>query len=309
MQTLSTTSCAIDAGRLAVQVTRDIVYGQALVGCADGAAGTLRSLRLDRYAPADAPGTPPRPVLVLAFGGAFHRGSKEVDAFGEPDERNTPIAGYCRMLAALGYVACSIDYRLVQEDPDPGTTRAVADPARIPRSRVDVVRTLMGLPPATDAMLWRGIEAASDDMAMAARYVLWQAGAWHIDPQRLALGGFSAGARIALNAAYAEQVPAAAVFALSGTMDADDLQRHLAGAAVRPPVLLVSADGDLDYIVAQTPGMVQRFRARGLPCETLCVRGAGHFYPHGAAAHREDGTGTTVGDGLLDFLRRHLGAP
>lgn len=289
----------------AIEVVRDIVYGQAAVGCADGGAGRMRPLRLDRYAPVDA-GTAPRPVLVLAFGGAFHRGSKTDDAFGE-GARNTSIADYCRMLAQCGYVACSVDYRLVQEDPDPGSTRAVAEPAHIPRSRVDLVRQMLGLPPATDAMLWRGIEAASDDVAMAARFVLAQAQAWNIDPRRLALGGFSAGARSALNAVYAEKVPAAAVFALSGYMDAEDQQRHLTPAG-GPPVLLVSADGDLDYIVAHAPAMAQRFRAHGVVCETVSVRGVGHFYAHGAPATHEDGRATTVGAAVQDFLQQHLPA-
>lgn len=293
-----------------VQLTRDIVYGQARVDCADGRPGRLRALRLDRYAPADGGRGAPRPVAVLAFGGAFHRGSKEDDAFESPEARNTSVADYCRLLAGLGMVACSIDYRLVQEEPDPGSTCAVAEPARIPRSRVDVVRTLLGLSPATDAMLWRGIEAASDDMAMAARYVLAQARDWHIDPAQLVLGGFSAGARTALNAAFAEGVPAAAVVALSGYMDAQDQRRHLAARQGRPApaVLLVSAEHDLDYIAAHTPAMAQGFRAHGLVCETLRVPRVGHFYPHDAVAWHENGSATTVAEGMAAFLRRHLAA-
>lgn len=289
-----------------VRVKRGIVYGQALVDCADGRPGRLRALRLDRYAPADDGGGAPRPVAVLAFGGAFHRGSREDDAFETPEARNTSVADYCRLLAGQGMVACSIDYRLVQEDPDPGDTCAVADPASIPRSRVDVVRALLGLPPATDAMLWRGIEAASDDMAMAARYVLAQAGDWNIDPGRLVLGGFSAGARTALNAAFAEGVPAAAVVVLSGYMDAHDQRRHLAAlrSGPAPAVLLVSAEDDLDYIAAHTPAMAQGFRAQGLVCNTLRVPGAGHFYPCDAVALRDDGETTTVAAGLQAFLRR-----
>ena len=290
-----------------VQVTRDIVYGHARVDCADGRPGRLRALRLDRYAPADDGGGAPRPVAVLAFGGAFHRGSKEDDAFETPEARNTSVADYCRLLAGQGMVACSIDYRLVQEDPDPGSTCAVAEPASIPRSRVDVVRELLGLPPATDAMLWRGIEAASDDMAMAARHVLAQACDWNIDPRRLVLGGFSAGARTALNAAFAEGVPAAAVVALSGYMDAHDQLRHLAArrGVPAPAVLLVSAEHDLDYIAAHTPAMGQGFRAQGVVCERLLVPGAGHLYPADAQVQHDDGATTTVQASLLAFLRRH----
>lgn len=289
-----------------VQVTRDIVYGHGRVGCGDGAAGRLRPLLLDRYAPAERGDGPARPAIVLAFGGAFHRGSKEDDAFETPEARNTSVAEYCRWLAAHGFVACSVDYRLVQEDPDPGVTPVVAAPEDIPRSRVDVVRTLLGLPPASDAMLWRGIEAASDDLALAARFVLDQASAWHIDPTRLALGGFSAGARTALNAVFGEGVPAAAVVSLSGYMDARDQARHLAAKACRPAVLLVSAEHDLDYVALQAAPMAQRFRGAGCDCERLTVPAAGHFYPAAAAAAWEPGGDTTVAAGVLDFLRRHL---
>jgi acetyl esterase/lipase len=248
-------------------------------------------------------------VVVLAFGGAFHRGSKEDDAFGSPGECNTAIADYCQMLAARGVVACSIDYRLVQENPDPGHTRAVAEPQRIPRSRVDLVRRMLGLAPASDDMLWRGIEAASDDLALAARYVLAHAQDWHVDPSRLVLGGFSAGARTALNAVFAERVPAAAVVSLSGYVDAADQQRHLASRTQSPPVLLVSAENDLDYIVDHTPSMASVFRAHQVACETLKVPAAGHFYPHDAVAVRANGDTTTVLDGLLSFLQRTVGQP
>ena len=289
-----------------VQVLRDIVYGHARVDCADDRPGRLRALRLDRYAPADDAGAP-RPVAVLAFGGAFHRGSKEDDAFETPAARNTAVAHYCHLLAQRGFVACSIDYRLVQEDPDPGSTRAVAAPERIPRSRVDVVRELMGLPPASGEALWRGIEAASDDMAMAARFVLAQAGAWHLDTRRLVLGGFSAGARTALNAVFAEGVPAAAVVSLSGYMDAQDQQRHLAACQQSPAVLLVSAEHDLDYVAAHQPAMAEGFRRHGLTCEQLRVPGAGHFYAQDARALQDDGGETRVGAGLFAFLARRLG--
>ena len=69
----------------------DIAYTQALI---DG--GTRRiTLCYDAYLP-DA-GAPPGPAIILAFGGAFHRGSKEDDAFpGAGDTgSNTAMAEYC----------------------------------------------------------------------------------------------------------------------------------------------------------------------------------------------------------------------
>ncbi|WP_162593002.1 alpha/beta hydrolase [Variovorax sp. PBL-E5] len=289
-----------------VEVVRDVVYGHGLVHRARPGGPVPRALKLDLYLPARHAHTAPRPALIMAFGGAFHRGSKENDAF-EAEGGNTSVADYCLRFARRGYVACAIDYRLVTEDPEPGTTPVVSAPERIPTSRTDVVRRIMNLPPATPDMLWRGIEAASDDMAEAVRFVRSRAAEWHVDPARIALGGFSAGARTALNVAFGEKVPVAAVVALSGFMDRADLQRHLSGFDGGPAVLLVSAENDLDYIAEATPGLVAQLRAAGLHCELLDVPGAGHFYQADAVAVHDAHGATTVERAMAGFLRRTLG--
>ncbi|MBU2285072.1 MAG: alpha/beta hydrolase [Gammaproteobacteria bacterium] len=302
-----------------VQVLRDVVYGRAGVGFTRPGGPVDRALKMDVYLPLqDARAPTLRPMLVMAFGGAFHRGSKENDAF-ESEAGNTSVADYCRRFAERGYVACSIDYRLVPEDPAPGGTPVIGDPKRIPRSRVDVVRNIMGLAPATSDMLWRGIEAASDDMAAAVRFARQQAAEWNADPSRLAVGGFSAGARTALNAAFGEGIDVAAVVALSGFMDTGDLKRMLAPdravgepetavTARRPAVLWVSAEHDLDYIVAATPASVQLLRDSGVRCDRVDVPGAGHFYRAEARAIAADGMATTVDRSVDEFLKEVLRA-
>ena len=291
-----------------VQIQRDIVYGTGIVRPVAGRPAHARELKLDLYQPLPTAGDGPRPALVLAFGGAFHRGTKEDDTFGEPPNRNHAIAWYCREFARLGYVACSIDYRLVPENPEPGDTVVVASAAHIPRSRVDAVRGMLGLPPASDDMLWRGVEAACDDMALAVRYVRAHAGAWHIDPGRIAVGGFSAGARTALNVALGERERVAAVVALSGYMHEDDLKRHVAALDRPPAVLGIYAEHDLDYIAGNCPRMIGRMRELGMACEAVRVPGATHFYPaHARALHERDGP-TTVWDAMAGFLARTLAA-
>ncbi|OUM04030.1 alpha/beta hydrolase [Variovorax sp. JS1663] len=303
-------SIVSDAAVHEVEIVCDLVYGRGLVQRGRPGGPVERALALDLYRPVDPP--PPgqlRPALILAFGGAFHRGCKEDDAF-EAEGGNTAVAEYCLRFARRGYVACAIDYRLVPEDPEPGDTPVVNSPGRIPTSRVAVVRQLLQLPPATPDMLWRGIEAASDDMAAATRFVRRQADAWQVDPARIAIGGFSAGARTALNVAFGEQVPVAAVLALSGYMDDEDLARHLARLPGRgPAVLVVSAEHDLDYVFAAAPGMAARLRQAGLRCEQVQVPGVGHFYRGEAAARYDpDRGGPTTVEGAMDaFLRRALG--
>ncbi len=291
-----------------VQIRKDIVYGTGAVGARNGQEAILRELKLDLYQPAlDAPAHN-RPALVMAFGGAFHRGSKEDDTYGKEPQRNNSVAWYCYEFARRGYVACSIDYRLVPEDPQPGNTPVTFNPERFPRSRVDVVRQIMGLPEASDDMLWRGVEAASDDMALALRYIKAQSAQWGIDPQRMAIGGFSAGARTALNVALGEREPVAAVIALSGYMDAQDIERHTASGQSFPSLLLISADNDLDYVVNHTPDMVARFRAHGVHCEHVQVSKATHFYPANSPAVHDSRGLTTVECAMTAFLERAMPA-
>ena len=291
----------------AVEVTSDVPYGSALVDA--GTKPRDRTLALDVYTPAGVAAGGSRPALILAFGGAFHRGNKESDEFDNEGHRNTPVSTYCREFAQRGYVAFSIDYRLVQEDPDPGDTPVITDRANIPRSRVDHVRKLLGLPPATSEMIWAGIEAACDDMVRAFRFVQSNAVRYGVDPARIAVGGFSAGARTALNAVYGEKLPAAAVASISGYMASEDLERHVTGAAGQPPVFLVTGENDLDYIAQQAATMTKHFGAAGVGQETWLVPGATHFYPSFSAVVGEGGRRSTLDQVLADFVSRTLGNP
>jgi dienelactone hydrolase len=291
------------AVRHEVRVTRAVVYGHAVVQIHTGRR--TRPLLLDRYEPVIevAPGER-RPVFVMAFGGAFHRGDRQADEFGEGEHTNTPVSAYCRSFASRGWVACSIDYRLVQEDPDPGTTPVIASPSRVPMSRVSRVREMLGLSPASAETVCATIEAATDDMAAAVRFVRAHAEEWAIDPAAMVIGGFSAGARIALGAAYGERVGVAGVVALSGYLANDDLERCVKGTVDEPPALLIYGDNDLDYIVQQTPVMSRRFASAGRGSETWKVQNATHFYPACSSAVREDGRITTVEEAIAAFLSR-----
>src|SRR6266480_3573028 len=272
-------ACGRDQGRMTnlidkthgVRVTRDVRYATARVNVSTKPAE--RELLLDVYQPEDLAAGTRSPALVLAFGGAFHRGSRESDRVDAEGQKNTTIAEYCRLFAQRGYSSFSIDYRLVQEDPDPGSTPVITSEASIPRSRVDVVR------------------------ANAVRF--------GVDPHRLALGGFSAGARTALNVAYGERVPVSAVVSISGFMGPDDLTRHVTGEG-QPPVLLFSGEHDLDYIAKSFAGTAAYFRAKGLLHGAHVVPTVDHFYPATSTIPLPDGKTTTVEEVMAKFFATHL---
>src|SRR5690606_22931934 len=92
-----------------VKVSTDIAY--AVGGIHYTSTRTQRPLTLDIYEPqCDEERITSRPAIVLAFGGAFHRGSKEDDAFTVGDGTNTSAAWYANYWAQQGYVAFCIDY-------------------------------------------------------------------------------------------------------------------------------------------------------------------------------------------------------
>jgi len=265
-----------------------------------------RDVLIDIYEPIGLPMDVTSPALIMAFGGAFHRGSKNNDAFEVNGSTNTAISEYCLEFAKRGYVCFSIDYRLIQEDPDPGETIAISSPAAVPRSRVDEVRKIMNLPPADNLTLWRGIEGAIDDGVSAIQWVKKNAEHFNIDKTKIAIGGWSAGGRIALHAAFPEKEKVAAVFSLSGYMDSMDMNRSILGNADEPPVYVSWGSKDLDYVLSQGPIFEDYFKKVGINYVSCEIQGASHFYPRGVQVTDSDGFSGTFEESLAKFLKRSL---
>lgn len=135
-------------------------------GSNTGVAGGTQTLYLDVYRPAGDTATD-RAVMVVAFGGSFIQGSR------------ADVAPICQALARMGYVAVAPDYRVGLFWPvnEQNTTLAVMRGAHDMKACVRFLR----------------------------RSVAEDGNPYGIDPERIILGGVSAGAISAIHATYMDQ--------------------------------------------------------------------------------------------------------
>ncbi|WP_341706781.1 hypothetical protein [Halopseudomonas sp.] len=293
-----------------VRVHPDLVYGQGLVG---GEQATERPLLMDWYEPLAATDEL-RPAVILAFGGSFVRGSKGDEHFTENGAQDSSMADYCRAFARQGFNCFSIEYRLAGERPV--LAKPVAADRLMPESlavtpqttaRIDIARQAIGLPPMDDAAraeFWQALLSASEDMEAAVNHVRGNAVQYGVDPERLALGGFSAGAITAINTAYGRHVPVKAVVSLSGSTWGYLLQGNL---PAQPPALLqLVGQEDLSGVIRGSGAVARVLDSVGASRQQAWVPGFGHFYPMGAVSLGDDFSKLSVEQRVVGFLREQL---
>lgn len=137
-----------------VKVTKDVTYST-------GQDGVPNPFRLDLYEP-QGDTVAKRPALVWIHGGGFISGSKDSSPGLAPD------------FARLGYVAVSIDYRLLRQG-----SQGCASQGASPECRAAAL-------------------AAQHDAQAAVRWLRANAATYRIDPNRIAVSGGSAGGATAL---------------------------------------------------------------------------------------------------------------
>jgi predicted esterase len=119
------------------------------------------------------------------------------------------------------------------------------------------------------------MESSFDDVTEAVRFIKAHHGDFGIDPERIVVGGFSAGGRCATYAAYGKRIGVAGVFSISGPLMPTDATAYLARARdlPLPPLLMISGERDLDYVCTFVPEVERQFRAAGhrttIPCLTF----------------------------------------
>ncbi len=187
-------------------------------------SGQTVDLKLDMYTPTGDTVTN-RPAVVWVHGGSFCCGTRTSGEI--VDEANN--------FAKFGYVNISIDYRLES----PGCS-------------------------GNQSNCIQAIQEATADAQTAVRWLRTNAATYGVDPDRIAIGGSSAGAIAALNVAYSTSEDASARVAgavgisgaqlVTGTISAGDA-----------PVLDFHCTTDPLVNYAWATGTIDRAKAAGLP--------------------------------------------
>ena len=131
-------------------------------GVNTGVDGTVQTLRMDIYAPAN-DALPERPVVLVSFGGSFVTGSR------------ADVGPFCAELARMGYVAVAMDYRVGFFFPNTSTVMHAVQ---------------------------RCVHDMRGCIRFLRKTVAEDGNPYHIDPDRIIAGGVSAVAIGALHLTY-----------------------------------------------------------------------------------------------------------
>lgn len=171
MSLTAQTGVGCDGARYRYRIFDDITVEYDIsYGSNIAADGSTTALVMDIYQPLGDP-VNNRPVVVVAHGGFFLAGSNN----------GADVVPLCEDLARMGYVAASINYRL-------GLSNFFALETSLQEATV------------------RGVQDAKAAVRFFRKSYETQGNPWGIDPERIVLGGSSAGGFIALHAAYVDDL-------------------------------------------------------------------------------------------------------
>jgi acetyl esterase/lipase len=262
---------------------------EARTGVAYGTGATAEGdqvLQLDAYLPIGDPPPDGWPAAVLIHGGGFRNGSRSQSQF----------ATWATELASRGIAAVSIDYRLAGDEPI-----VTGD---------EINDYFTGLPAAgtpTGRLMAVSQGAAMEDAIAAARWLIGQGA----DPDRLIIGGSSAGAITALNAAYlpddigAEAPEFAAVLDLWGGITATPGDATAMDPG-DPPVWIVHGTADETVSFEHATTIAARGEDVGVEVILHDQTGAGHSWREIDIFTDTTDEGVVLFDDQVEFLARVL---
>jgi dienelactone hydrolase len=230
-----------------IQSTKDIVYGNSV-----NYLGQAQDLKLDLYEPVGDEETK-RAVFIWAHGGYFTQGDK------------SNIGVISDHMTQRGWVTISVNYRLNPTLPEGA--------GYIPAG--DLNAALGG---------FKAIHDAQYDVQAAVRWVRAHAEQFRLDPDRVALGGHSAGATTSMTVAYNSDDPGnsgnpgysshvtAAIG--TGTANAPFLDVH-PDPGVEPPTAMYHGDQDsIPFLLPQSLCLIAQAMLN--VCEFHLYAGEGH---------------------------------
>lgn len=295
------------------EVETDVIFAKGLT--VENGVETERDLRLDVYTPSESHDDAQLPAVVLVHGGAFHRGGRRQPPYREAGAVHSRMEDYARLLTPLGYVCFVIEYRLAPESPQtdlqPGIDGLlpldeVIESAAL--ERTNFAREAMGLPSLADderIVLWNAAMAGAEDTAKAVEFVRTHAEEYGVDPDRIAVGGHSAGGGNVINIAVGLNAPIAAAFPLSPPAPMYDIEEVLLTHEA-PPMLFIVSQNDVEATLETASDTISTLQAAGVDAQLAWVPGFAHFYPTGAVTLGDDGTRTSLGERITEFLETHL---
>lgn len=293
----------------------DVVYGQGRIS----PEGTelMRDLMMDVYTPTVAiEGL--LPAVIYVHGGAFHRGGRRNPPYRDGGTVHSSPEDWARLLAASGYVVFVIEYRLAPQNPipgfAPGEKNTVADLKSVIREEMlpafARARAGMGLPvleytDETVRWMWNSYISAVEDAALALDFIVRHAKDFRIDPDRIAMGGHSAGAGITWSVGIGLKTPLKAIFPQSGAELVFD-KDYIAARTDLPAILVLYSQFDDPPVLAVAPGMVGLLKKAKADYTLAWIPSAPHFYPYNTPSLADDGTRIALGDRVIRFLDKHL---
>jgi acetyl esterase/lipase len=242
------------------------VTRDVIYGRAPGVNGVPEDLKLDVYQPKGDTEVQ-RAAIVFVHGGAFRAGSKQ----------DLVASTLAREFAERGYVTASIDYRLLATD---GCSAASVTQR------------------CTEAVL-----AAVSDGQAAVRFVRAHAAEHRVDPERIGIGGDSAGAIVALGAGVRSETPGeSGTPGVSSTVAAwMSVSGGLPGApfvgAGDAPGILFAGTADTVTPYEWSKSVADALARANVPHELVTYEGAGHV----PVENREDIISKTTA-----FFAKHL---
>ncbi len=295
------------------QIASDVVYGTGMVDVTTSPSSM--NLTCDTYIPSGA-GVPPLvPAIILVHGGAYIIGDKA-----SPPAESSPGSGdfgttmgtYAPEFARRGYVAISINYRMILDDPD-GTGLLTTGGASLTGIVAVIQALISGSVTVPDAQVERAIEAAVADTGKAYDYLVANKDAFlgshgfSIDTSRIAVGGWSAGGFIAHDFAYA--VPSKPVRAVWSNSAGMENRSVFITNASQPPSIMFHGDADTIVNVSSTRDFDTTLESIGVPHQYYEMVGDNHYYlstrPVFETAAKA-GPGTTVDNLVGEFFFTHM---